>query len=415
MVEPNAADNPRSLAWVVNAVKGWVERCGAIWVQAQVIEVTRRSSPTQFLTLRDPIEEISASATCHRRVLDAAGPIETGMTVTALIRPTVWSRTGRLSFEISEITPTGEGQLLAQLERRKRLLEAEGLFDVTLHRPIPVLPRGIGLITGAGSDAERDVQRHATLRWPAARFVVHNTRVQGPMAAQQIIAALADLDADPTVDVIVIARGGGPLEDLLPFSDEALVRAVYATRTSVVSAIGHDRDNPILDLVADLRASTPTDAGKLIVPDAAEQSQAIETARAQLRQAVTRFIDVESEHLTQIRSRPVMVNPAATLDIAVERLDSTLQRLRLATHRVLDAESRDVNHMLERVRAMSPKATLDRGYAILADTEGDSITSVNDTTARANLLVYLSDGTLSVTVDSLDRRTPNRPTFQENS
>ena len=415
MVEPNAADNPRSLAWVVNAVKGWVERCGAIWVQAQVIEITRRSSPTQFLTLRDPIEEISASATCHRRVLDAAGPIETGMTVTALIRPTVWSRTGRLSFEISEITPTGEGQLLAQLERRKRLLEAEGLFDVTLHRPIPVLPRGIGLITGAGSDAERDVQRHATLRWPAARFVVHNTRVQGPMAAQQIIAALADLDADPTVDVIVIARGGGPLEDLLPFSDEALVRAVYATRTPVVSAIGHDRDNPILDLVADLRASTPTDAGKLIVPDAAEQSQAIETARAQLRQAVTRFIDVESGHLSQIRSRPVMVNPAATLDIAIERLDSTLQRLRLATHRVLDAESRDVNHMLERVRAMSPKATLDRGYAILADTEGDSITSVNDTTARANLLVYLSDGTLSVTVDSLDRRTPNRPTFQEDS
>lgn len=415
MVEPNAADNPRSLAWVVNAVKGWVERCGAIWVQAQVIEITRRSSPTQFLTLRDPIEEISASATCHRRVLDAAGPIETGMTVTALIRPTVWSRTGRLSFEISEITPTGEGQLLAQLERRKRLLEAEGLFDVTLHRPIPVLPRGIGLITGAGSDAERDVQRHATLRWPAARFVVHNTRVQGPMAAQQIIAALADLDADPTVDVIVIARGGGPLEDLLPFSDEALVRAVYATRTPVVSAIGHDRDNPILDLVADLRASTPTDAGKLIVPDAAEQSQAIETARAQLRQAVTRFIDVEIGHLSQIRSRPVMVNPAATLDIAVERLDSTLQRLRLATHRVLDAESRDVNHMLERVRAMSPKATLDRGYAILADTEGDSITSVNDTNARANLLVYLSDGTLSVTVDSLDRRTPNRPTFQEDS
>ena len=337
------------------------------------------------------------------------------MTVTALIRPTVWSRTGRLSFEISEITPTGEGQLLAQLERRKRLLEAEGLFDVTLHRPIPVSPRGIGLITGAGSDAERDVQRHATLRWPAARFVVHNTRVQGPMAAQQIIAALADLDADPTVDVIVIARGGGPLEDLLPFSDEALVRAVYATRTPVVSAIGHDRDNPILDLVADLRASTPTDAGKLIVPDAAEQSQAIETARAQLRQAVTRFIDVESGHLSQIRSRPVMVNPAATLDIAVERLDSTLQRLRLATHRVLDAESRDVNHMLERVRAMSPKATLDRGYAILADTEGDSITSVNDTNARANLLVYLSDGTLSVTVDSLDRRTPNRPTFQEDS
>ena len=415
MAESNTADNPRSLAWVVNAVKGWVERCGAVWVQAQIIEVTRRSSPTQFLTLRDPIEAISASATCHRRVLDAAGPIESGMTVTALIRPTVWSRTGRLSFEISEITPTGEGQLLAQLERRKRLLEAEGLFDATLHKPIPVLPRGIGLIAGASSDAERDVQRHATLRWPAARFVVRNTRVQGPMAAQQIIAALADLDADPTVDVIVIARGGGALEDLLPFSDEALVRAVYTTRIPVVSAIGHERDNPILDLVADLRASTPTDAGKLIVPDAAEQSQAVETARTRLRQAVTRFIDVEMAHLAQIRSRPVMVNPATTLDIAVEKLDATLKRLRLATNRALDAESRDVNHMLERVRAMSPKATLDRGYAILADTQGGSITSVNDTDIRANLLVYLSDGTLGVTVDSLDRRTPNRPTFQEDS
>lgn len=337
------------------------------------------------------------------------------MTVTALIRPTVWSRSGRLSFEVSEITPTGEGQLLAQLERRKRLLEAEGLFDVTLHKPIPVLPRSIGLITGAGSDAERDVQRHATLRWPAARFVVRNTLVQGPTAAQQVIAALAKLDADPAVDVIVIARGGGSLEDLLPFSDEALVRAVYATKTPVVSAIGHERDNPILDLVADLRASTPTDAGKLIVPDAAEECQAIEMARTRLRQAVTRFVDVETAHLTQVRSRPVMVNPTATLDIAAEKLDSALQRLRLATNRALDAESRDVDHMLERVRAMSPKATLDRGYAILADSEGDSITSVDDTDPGANLSVYLSDGTLGVTVDSLDRRTPNQPPSQEDS
>ena len=337
------------------------------------------------------------------------------MTVTALIRPTVWSRSGRLSFEVSEITPTGEGQLLAQLERRKRLLEAEGLFDVTLHKPIPVLPRSIGLITGAGSDAERDVQRHATLRWSAARFVVRNTLVQGPMAAQQVIAALAELDANPAVDVIVIARGGGSLEDLLPFSDEALVRAVYATKTPVVSAIGHERDNPILDLVADLRASTPTDAGKLIVPDAAEESQAIEMARTRLRQAVTRFVDVEAAHLAQVRSRPVMVNPTATLDITTEKLDSALQRLRLATNRALDAESRDVDHMLERVRAMSPKATLDRGYAILADSEGDSITSVDDTDPGANLSVYLSDGTLGVTVDSLDRRTPNRPPSQEDS
>lgn len=405
MAEPTTPDNPRSLAWVVGAVKNWVERCGEIWVQAQIIELNRRSGPTQFLTLRDLTEEISVTATCNRRVLDASGPLESGMTVTALMRPTVWSRTGRLSFEVSRISPTGEGQLLAQIERRKRLLEAEGLFDVDLHQRLPVLPRGIGLITGAHSDAERDVQRHARLRWPATRFVVRNTLVQGPQAAAQIIAALAELDADPSVDVIVIARGGGSLEDLLPFSDEALVRAVFAARTPVVSAIGHERDNPILDLVADVRASTPTDAGKLVVPDAAEETQMLDLARTRLRRAVVGFLDSQASALQAVRSRPVMVNPTATLDIAADRLDATLQRLRLATARAVDAESREVDHLLERVRAMSPKATLDRGYAILADEEGGSIGSVDDTSTGDHLSVYLSDGTLGVVVDSLDRRT----------
>ncbi|MDN6555121.1 MAG: exodeoxyribonuclease VII large subunit, partial [Acidipropionibacterium acidipropionici] len=341
-----APEQTRSLAWVVRAVKDWVERCGKVWVEAQVIELNRRSGPTQFLTLRDVDEEISVTATCHRRVLDAAGPVESGMTVTALLRPTVWSRTGRLSFECSEIRPSGEGRLLAQLERRRRLLEAEGLFDSRLHKPLPLLPRGIGLITGARSDAERDVIRNATLRWPAVRFVVRNTLVQGARAVEQIIGALAELDADPGVDVIVIARGGGSLEDLLPFSDETLVRAVHAARTPVVSAIGHEADSPILDLVADLRASTPTDAGKRIVPDVAGELAGLRDVTARISQSVASRIATEQSWLDSVRSRPVMMDPAATLDLASERLGATLARLRLATDRALETESREIDHQL---------------------------------------------------------------------
>ncbi|WP_114045294.1 exodeoxyribonuclease VII large subunit [Acidipropionibacterium virtanenii] len=409
MASSSSPEQTRSLAWVVRAVKDWVERCGKVWVEAQVIELNRRSGPTQFLTLRDVDEEISVTATCHRRVLDAAGPVESGMTVTALLRPTVWSRTGRLSFECSEIRPSGEGQLLAQLERRRRLLEAEGLFDSGLHRPLPLLPKGIGLITGAHSDAERDVIRNATLRWPAVRFVVRNTLVQGAHAVEQILPALADLDADPSVDVIVIARGGGSLEDLLPFSDEALIRAVHAARTPVVSAIGHEADNPILDLVADLRASTPTDAGKRIVPDVAEELAGLHEATSRIRQSVTARITTEQSWLDSMRSRPVMVDPTATLDIASERLEATLARLRLATDRALETESREIDHQLRSVRAMSPKATLDRGYAVLADAGGASVGSVEATRDGARLDVYLSDGTLGVTVDSVRPGGPSTP------
>lgn len=409
MSSPTDADHPRPLAWVVGAVKGWVERCGQVWVEAQVIELNRRSGPTQFLTLRDLDQEVSVTATCHRRVLDAAGPVETGMTVTALIRPTVWSKTGRLSFEASQIRPSGEGQLLAQLERRRRLLEAEGLFDPRRRKPLPFLPRGIGLVTGAGSDAERDVIRNATLRWPAARFVVRHSLVQGPQAAAQVMAALGDLDADPDVDVIVIARGGGSLEDLLPFSDEGLVRAVAAARTPVVSAIGHERDNPILDLVADLRASTPTDAGKRIVPDVAEETARIAEARQRVRSAALATVLTEQSQLTALRSRPVLQRPTATIDLAAERLTETTVRLRGAAARAVQAERAEIDHVLQRTRAMSPKATLDRGYAILADDEGASVTSVGQARTGGELAVYLRDGLLDVTVTATHPRTTGAP------
>ena len=402
----SSPDAAVSLSWVVNSVRDWVERCSSIWVEAQIIELKRRSGYQQFLTLHDVTEEVSATATCPRHVLDAAGPVEAGMTVFALIHPTVWRKSGRLSFVIAEIRPTGQGQLLAQLEKRRRQLEAEGLFRPELRKPLPLLPQGVGLITGADSDAQKDVIRNARLRWPAVRFVIRNTLVQGPHAVRQIVTALADLDADPSVDVIVLARGGGSLEDLLAFSDESLVRAVHAATTPVVSAIGHEADTPIVDLVADLRASTPTDAGKRIVPDAAQERDGVSQALARIRQLIDSQLRAEETTLSNLMSRPVMRNPAASLALEAERIETMHRLLRVQVDRHLTGRSQELDHLIAQVRSLSPKATLDRGYAVLTSPSGEVRTSVSDVHPADAMFVRLADGELDVTVNAL-RPTPS--------
>ena len=281
----SSPENPQPLRKVTHLVRGWIERLGPVWVEAQLIEINRRSgSRTIFLTLRDKLAEVSVSVTVSPTTLDGAGPLTEGATVVARLKPSYFEGSGRFSFYCDAITPVGEGRLLARLEQTKRLLQAEGLFDRARKKPLPFLPRAVGLVTGAGSAAEKDVVENARRRWPAVRIETRYALTQGPQAGEQLIAALGQLDRHGDVEVIVIARGGGSLEDLLPFSDEGLVRAVAACRTPVVSAIGHESDNPILDLVADHRASTPTDAAKRVVPDVAE-----ELARmAQVRQPAGR-------------------------------------------------------------------------------------------------------------------------------
>ncbi|MDA8439646.1 MAG: exodeoxyribonuclease VII large subunit [Propionibacterium sp.] len=403
MAMESSPEQPQSLARVVRAVKGWVERLGAIWVEAQVIEIRRRAdASTQFLTLRDPFAEVSATVTCSRAVLDAAGPLTEGTTVTALVRPTVWSTTSRLSFECSELRPSGEGRLLAQIEQRKRLLQAEGLFDPARKKRLPVLPRAIGLVTGKDSAAERDVVTNIRLRWPGATILTRHTLVQGSSAAAEVIAAVASLDADPRVEVIIIARGGGSLEDLLPFSDEGLVRAVAACGTPVVSAIGHEPDTPILDLVADLRASTPTDAAKRVVPDVADELLALAQATRRMRGAVATRIEREQNWLDQVRSRPVLRDPTGGLDVHAERLTGLQARLAQAVDRRLEREQTSLTHAVQRVRAMSPKATLDRGYAILVDGAGTTVTSVHDVDPDDDLLAHLADGRLVIEVRDVE-------------
>src|SRR3954463_1228376 len=293
----STAEDPWPVRVVSQKVGAWIAKLGWIWVDGQVAQITRRPGSTVvFLTLRDPSADLSLSVTTNRDVLDMGAPnLSEGARIVVHAKPEFYAARGTLSLRADEVRQVGLGELLARLEQLKKLLGAEGLFARERKRRLPFLPQKIGLITGRASAAERDVLMNTRRRWPAVEFRVINVPVQGPTAVPQIIDALKVLDADETIDVIVLARGGGSVEDLLPFSDEALCRAVFACRTPVVSAIGHETDAPLVDYVADVRASTPTDAAKRIVPDLAEESRLIDEVRRRLDRAVLTLVERE-EH-----------------------------------------------------------------------------------------------------------------------
>ncbi|OYN87960.1 exodeoxyribonuclease VII large subunit [Parenemella sanctibonifatiensis] len=397
MALDSSPDNPQPLRVIALAVQQWVGQLGAVWVEAQIVEINNRGGRA-YLTLRDPTADVSVSVSTTSAVLDAAGPLPAGSRVTAWIKPNVWTKTGRLSYDCREIRPTGEGRLLAQLEQRKRMLQAEGLFDPSRKAKLPLLPAGIGLVTGQGTAAERDVIDTIAARWPQAYVRTVHARVQGDTTVTEVIGALQRLDNDPTIEVIIIARGGGSLDDLLPFSDESLARAVAAARTPVISAIGHQTDTPILDLVADVRAFTPTDAAKQVVPDIAEERTRLMQARARLDQAIVGRIERETQQLAALRSRPVLQDPTASFRGHEDVLARLRDRLDHAVDRHLERASAELGRSLAQVRAMSPKATLERGYAILADADRASVTSVDDVEVGAPLSAYLADGVLDLEV-----------------
>lgn len=405
MALESSPDHPQPLRVIARAVRGWVERLGAVWVEAQLIEINRRSGTrTIFLTLRDKLAEVSVSVTASPTTLDSAGPLTEGATVVARIKPTYFESSGRFIFSCDAITPVGEGRLLARLEQTKRLLQAEGLFDSSLKKSLPFLPRAVGLVTGAGSAAERDVVENARRRWPAVRIVARYALVQGPQACEQLIAAVEQLDRHREVDVMIIARGGGSVEDLLPFSDEGLIRAVAACRTPVVSAIGHESDSPILDLVADYRASTPTDAAKRVVPDVADEKNRVQQARQRMIQAMSGLVGRQQELLSALRSRPVLMDPTATFGRRYEQLAELRHRGHRAIGSTIERESALVGHQLDRVRAMSPQATLERGYSILLDRKGVAVRSVAQVETGDDLVAQIADGQLRVEVLELKQR-----------
>jgi exodeoxyribonuclease VII large subunit len=393
-------DSPVPVRTVLQLVGGWIGRLGRVWVEGQIAECAVRGGAV-FLTLRDPVAAVSVRVICSRQVFDAAAldGAPDGARVVIHARPDFNANRGSFALTALEIRAVGVGELLARLERLRRQLAAEGLFSPERKRVLPFLPRVIGLICGRGSAAERDVLLNAERRWPAVRFRVEETAVQGPYAAAEVIDALRRLDADADVDVIVIARGGGSLEDLLPFSDEELVRAVAACRTPVVSAIGHEQDTPLLDHVADLRASTPTDAARRVVPDVAEQLALITGLRDRARRCLGGWLDREASWLKAARSRPALADPVREVERQAERVDALLQRARMALGGGLTRGADDIAHTRARLLALSPASTLRRGYAIVQHQADGVVRSAAEVAPGETLTVRFAADQLTVRAD----------------
>lgn len=394
MGDGKSAETPWPVRTVSQRIAEWISRLGTIWVEGQVTQVSRRTAAgTAFLTLRDPVADVSLTVTCSGMVLDQLEvPLRDGSNVVVQAAPSFYLGRGTLSLQATQIRAVGVGQLLARIEHLKRVLAAEGLFDADRKRPLPFLPRVVGLVCGRASAAEKDVVENARRRWPAVRFELREVAVQGVNAVPEVIAALQSLAALPEVDVIVLTRGGGSLEDLLPFSNEALVRAVAACRTPIVSAIGHEVDTPLLDLVADVRASTPTDAAKRVVPDMAEERARVLAARDQLRRAVAARLGREQAGLTALRSRPALAAPLDAVERREEQVEALAQRARRVLAGRLDRAGDDLAHTRARVRALSPAATLERGYAVVRRPDGTVVRTAAELEPAADVLLRFVDG-----------------------
>lgn len=398
---PATFENPWSVSTVNTEVKGWIERLGYLWVEGQLTQINMKPSwKLSYLTLRDVNQEMSVSLTASTALLqNLPTPIKDGDRIVVYGKPAFYAGRGSFSLWVTEIRHVGVGELLARIENLRRALAAEGLFDASRKLPLPYLPRTIGLITGRGSAAERDVLSVARDRWPQVNFRVLNTAVQGAQAVSQVIEALEKLDADDEVDVIIIARGGGSVEDLLPFSEEALQRAVSAARTPVVSAIGHEPDSPILDNVADLRAATPTDAAKRVVPDVAEEHALLDEARARMAQAVGQWVARERNNLDSLRSRPVLADPRTPINARRDELDTALSSIRREMRHVLGQETSRVAALRGQVSALGPASTLERGYSIVQvlprDGDAEVVTTIDQSPPGSQLRIRVSDGSIT--------------------
>ena len=368
-------DNPWPLSRLTQNIKIYVDRMSALWVEGQVVQYNPRpGSRMAFFTLRDTESDTSMTVTAFPNVITAIGAgFEEGVKVVARVKPVFWERSGSLNLQAAEVHLQGLGDLLAQIERLRQRLAAEGLFDTDRKKPLPFLPRVIGLVCGRNAKAKDDVIVNASARWPGARFEVREVAVQGQYAVREVTQAIAELDSLPQVDVIVVARGGGSVEDLLPFSDEVLVRAAAQASTPLVSAIGHEGDAPLLDYVADYRASTPTDAARRIVPDLAQELDGLARAREGMRSAIQRRLAQERYNLDLLVSRPIFLAPAATLEPHRTFIDSALTSLRTQVERRLNSERQSILQASATLQALSPQATLERGYSMLRLPSGELV------------------------------------------
>lgn len=373
-------ENPWPLAVFTGKLKAYIDRGPAVWVKGEVVEYTQRpGTKMAFFKLRDLNQQVSMSVKCFSSVLP---PAEAGFGAGAKLvihaKPDFYEGNGQLSLYAKEIHTLGIGDLLAQIEALRKKLAGEGLFDPRHKKPLPFMPKKIGLIVGRNAKALHDVVVNAKSRWPIAEFKIHEVAVQGPNCVSEVCAALIALDSDPEVEVIVIARGGGAVEDLLPFSEEQMVRAAFAAKTPLVGAIGHETDCPILDYVVDYRASTPTDAARKIVPDLQEEWHGLTQSRKILNQRFERLILHQQNHLDLLRSHPIIRDPREMINIHSERLDNCRQKLDALINNQLAQQETEIQGLVQTLKAISPLGVMNRGYSIIRQADGRVITSAQE-------------------------------------
>jgi exodeoxyribonuclease VII large subunit len=392
-----SSEAPATVRVVTEAIKEYVERLGPIWIEGEISELNERSGMMAFMRLRDPSVDMSISVMCHKSVIAAVKPLPDNARIVMYAKPSWYTKNGSLSFSAREIRQVGVGELLARLEALKNQLAGEGLFNSDRKVALPLLPKVIGLICGRNTDAEKDVVENAKRRWPSVQFEIREVTVQGAAAVTEVSQALRELEANKDVEVIIITRGGGSFEDLLPFSDEGLVRLAASCETPIVSAIGHEKDSPLLDLVADYRASTPTDAAKRVVPDITEEIQMISAMRDRARRTLLNRLDLESTRIANFKNRPAMKDPHVLITTRAEIIAGLRDRSNRSFGASLKLAKEELKQIKARVRALSPQSTLDRGYSVVQLTDGQIVTDPKSLKPGDELRLRLAKGETKAT------------------
>lgn len=391
-------DNPWPVSLLSSKYASAVDRWPAAWITGQVHQINARRAGQVYMTLRDNESPTQMDVVFFGTPAYEAAKFQQGDLVVIHGRANIYQPRTSLSFRADEIHHVGRGGLMEMIEELRKKLKGEGLFDDDRKVEIPHFPHKIGLICAPGARAEGDVITNARLRWPSIDFEIKHVHVQGPSCPPEVIAAIAELDADPTVDVIIVARGGGAFEDLIGFSDEGVVRAAAACQTPLVSAIGHEDDWTLIDLAADLRASTPTDAAKRVVPDVAEEMAIVSEARRRMFDTLSRRVDFERQRLSAYANRPSLTHPHTILDKPTQFVkDARLRMLTAMNFRVADATS-TIDRLHATLTALSPQSTLNRGYAVVQKLDGTVVDAANTLSEGDSITVTLKSGTIGATV-----------------
>jgi exodeoxyribonuclease VII large subunit len=394
-----SSESPAPVRVVSEAIKDYIDRLGPIWIEGEISELNERSGGMAFMRLRDTSADMSISVMCYKTVLASVQPLPANARVVIYAKPSWFTKNGSLTLSAKEIRQVGVGELLARLEALKEKLALEGLFSADRKIALPRLPRTVGLICGRNTDAEKDVVENARRRWPSVQFEIREVAVQGAAAVVEVSAALSELEANPNVDVIIITRGGGSFEDLLPFSDESLVRLAASCTTAIVSAIGHEKDSPLLDLVADYRASTPTDAAKRVVPDIAQEISDIEKIRDRMYRRLFSTIEYELNQIAQMRNRPVMKDPSVMVTSRRDEIKSWRDRSIRGFASLLEIEKKELKGIKAHLRSLSPQSTMDRGYAVVQLEDGSIVRDASKAKAGTRLRIRVAKGETRATVN----------------